>query len=202
MASPPTTVSIRAPSKYSPAPPATFSPPPMEWLLRTWSVTHSTLAMWRSARNVRITYAPLPPKPDGAARVDDLVEYEPNSATPSASLKSVKGVDTASAAGDTAAWDWRGKGWLFFVGSHWEVLGWGERRTEAGETERWAVTWFAPTVFTKEGVDIYCDRREGLSAGTYKEILEALKGLEAKEVAAMVEKDMQPVEILLPWKES
>ncbi|KAL0940332.1 uncharacterized protein CTRU02_203095 [Colletotrichum truncatum] len=202
MASPPTNITLRSPSKYTSTSSSTSAPPPVDWLLRTWTVTHSTLAMWRDARNVRITYAALPAKPDGTARIDDLVEYESNKTTPSTAVKSVKGIDTASKAGDTFAWDWRGKGWLFFVGSHWEVLGWGERQTETGETERWAVTWFAPTVFTKEGLDIYCDRREGLSEGTYKDILEGLKGLEAKEVAEMVTKDMLPVEVSLPWKES
>ncbi|GKT52301.1 uncharacterized protein ColSpa_12482 [Colletotrichum spaethianum] len=201
MASPPTTVALRSPSKYTPTPPSTFSAPPVDWLLRTWSVTHSTLAMWRDARNVRISYAALDPKPDGTARVDDLVEYESNKTT-SGGVKSVKGVDTASKAGDTSAWDWRGKGWLFFVSSHWEVLGWGEREIAGGERERWVVTWFAPTVFTKEGVDVYCDRKEGLSEEGYKEVLEGLKGLEAKDVVQMVEKDMQPVEISLPWKET
>ncbi|OLN86657.1 hypothetical protein CCHL11_03755 [Colletotrichum chlorophyti] len=199
MTSPPTTVTLRSPSKYTSAP-STSPAPPLDWLHRTWSVTHSTLSMWRDARNVRITYSALPAKPDGTARVNDLVEYE--SKTSSGGVKSVRGVDTASAAGETSAWDWRGKDWLFFVGSHWEVLGWGERTIEGGATERWVVTWFAPTVFTKEGVDVYCDRREGLSEDGYREVLEALKGLEAKQVVEMVEKDMLPVEISLPWKES
>ncbi|KAK6225348.1 hypothetical protein QIS74_01395 [Colletotrichum tabaci] len=203
MASPPTTVALRSPSKYAPAPPPTFSAPPLDWLLRTWSVTHSTLSMWRDARNVRISYAPLDPKPDGAARVDDLVEYESNKNPPgTGGVKSVRGVDTASSPADTTAWDWRGKGWLFFVGSHWEVLGWGEREIPGGERERWVVTWFAPTVFTKEGVDVYCDRREGLSEEGYREVLQALKGLDAEAVVQMVEKDMLPVEISLPWKET
>lgn len=63
------------------------------------------------------------------------------------------------------------------------------------------MTWFAPTVFTKEGLDIYCDRKEGISEGTYKKIAEALEKIEAKEVADMVVKDMKPVAIQLPWTE-
>jgi hypothetical protein len=158
--------------------------------------------MWRSARNVRITYTPLPPhSSSGAARIDDLVEYE--SLDGKGAVKTVAGVDTASEpGGDTGAWDWRGKGWLFFVSSHWEVLGWGERPCAGAEggVERWVVTWFAPTLFTKEGVDVYSDRREGVSQETLDEILRALKGLDAKPVAQMCEKDMRPVEIKLPWK--
>ena len=159
--------------------------------------------MWRSARNVRITYAPLPAKASTPPlpRIDDLVEYE--KASGKGGVKSVAGVDTAAAASDTGAWDWRGKGWLFFVGSHWEVLGWGERPLAdgSGGVERWVVTWFAPTVFTKEGVDVYSDRKEGGSKELVEEVLAALRKTEAKPLAEMCEKDMKEVEIKLPWKE-
>lgn len=193
-------ITLRAPSKYasSPAPP----PPPdggpsTEFLHRTWSVTHSTLSMWRTARNVRITYKPLPPSPSSAARMDDLVEYENRGGK--GGVKSVAGVDTA-AGDDNTSWDWRGRGLLFFVTSHWEVLGWGERPLASGGVERWAVTWFAPTLFTAEGLDIYCDRAEGLSAETAALVLAALKDVGVERLTAMVDKDMQPVEISLPWK--
>lgn len=202
MADPVPDITINLPSKYAlaKAEPTGSSPAPsLEWLTRTWTVTHSTLSLWRSARNVRISYTGLPARPDGRARIDDLVEYEPTKKTDV--LKTVEGVDTAATA-DGASWDWRGKGWLFFVSSHWEVMAWGEgRREEDGEIERWAVTWFAPTVFTKEGVDVYCDRREGLSEATYGRIEEALRKVEAKELVGMVERDMRPVEIKLPWVE-
>ena len=194
------TVALNLPSKYASAAKAKGSVevPTIEWLSRTWTVTHSTLSMWRSARNVRITYKHLEPKADGRARIDDLVEYESNSKPKSTALKSVAGVDTQSPAG---GWDWRGKGWLCFVTSHWELLGWGEATTPEGKTERWAVTWFAPTVFTKEGVDVYCDAKEGLSNQTYARIEEALKQMDAEDVVTMVHNDMQPVEIQLPWRE-
>lgn len=202
MADPAPDITINLPSKYAPAKAESTgsSPAPsLEWLTRTWTVTHSTLSMWRSARNVRISYTGLPPRPDGCARIDDLVEYEPTKKTDV--LKTVEGVDTAATASG-ASWDWRGKGWLFFVSSHWEIMAWGEsRREEDGKVERWAVTWFAPTVFTKEGVDVYCDRREGLSEATYGRIEEALRKVEPKELAGMVEQDMRPVEIKLPWVE-
>jgi hypothetical protein len=201
MADPVQDITINLPSKYASAkaePTGSSPAPSLEWLTRTWTVTHSTLSMWRSARNVRISYTGLPPRPDGRARIDDLVEYQPTKKTDV--LKTVEGVDTAATAGG-ASWDWRGKGWLFFVSSHWEVVAWGESRREDGEVERWAVTWFAPTVFTKEGVDVYCDRREGLSVATYGRIEEALRKVEAKELAGMVETDMRPVEIKLPWVE-
>lgn len=194
------TIQLTLPSKYSPTKPepATQTTAPIEWFIRTWTVTHSTLSMWRTARNVRITYKTLPAKPDGRVRIDDLVEYEPSNQADGA-VKSVAGTDTQSPNG---GWDWRGKKWLFFVSSHWEVLGSGEEKTADGETERWAVTWFAPTLFTKEGLDIYSDRREGISEATYGKIDEALRKLDAKVLVDMVAQDMKPVEIKLPWKEN
>ncbi|KAB5582426.1 hypothetical protein GE09DRAFT_266949 [Coniochaeta sp. 2T2.1] len=202
----PSRITLRPPSKYSSSPTSTSSPlsPPPKWLHRTWSVTHSTLSMWRSARNVRITYTPISPSPSPSSplRIDDLVEYE--SLDGSGKVKSVAGVDTASNPNDTGAWDWRGKGWLFFVSSHWEILGWGERPVAGGkdgEVERWVVTWFAPTLFTKEGVDVYSDRREGVGEGLLGEIMDALKGVEAEGVRKMCERDMRAVRIELPWKE-
>lgn len=144
---------------------------------------------------MRITYKLLPAKPDLRPRLDDLVEYEPSKKP---HRKSVHGIDTQA---DAGGWDWRGKGLLRPIGSHWEVIGWGEARTEEGVRERWAVTWFAPTMFTKEGIDVYCDRREGISEETYAGIEAALKGLDAKALVDMVEGDMRPVEIVLPWIE-
>jgi hypothetical protein len=198
-------ITLKLPSKYAGGKSAgDASPPPppaLDWLTRTWSVTHSTLAMWRSARNVRISYKMLPGTADGSPRIDDLVEYEPSKAPAGTKLKSVAGVDTlAAGASGPDSWDWRGKGMLFFVGSHWEVLGWGEAPLPGG-VERWVVTWFAPTVFTKEGLDVYCDRKEGLSEATYAKIDQALRKIEAKALVSMVERDMKPVEIKLPWTE-
>lgn len=190
-------IAFSLPSKYAPGTATASTAPSVEWLTGTWTVTHSTLAMWRDARNVRISYAPLADKGDGRLRIDDLVEYEPINKT--AVRKSVAGVDTQAANG--TGWDWRGKGWLFFVGSHWEVLGWGEEEAPDGTKEKWAVTWFAPTVFTKEGIDVYSDKKEGVSEGLYQRISEALTKIGAKELVQMVEKDMRPVEIKLPWTE-
>ncbi|KXJ96517.1 hypothetical protein Micbo1qcDRAFT_155073 [Microdochium bolleyi] len=199
---PPTTISLRAPSQYVSEAPASFTSPPLEWLTRTWSVTHSTLSMWRDAQNVRITYKPIPSDGSTPAKIDDLVEYEKKGG--SGGLKSVAGIDTIDSS-HPAAWDWRGKGWLMIASSHWEVLGWGERPCEAAEggVERWVVTWFAPTLFTKEGLDIYSDRKEGLSKATVDEILAAFGGLKesAARVAGLVEESMEDVHISLPWKE-
>lgn len=206
-------ITLRLPSKYAPTKPpspipsaspstTSFQPPALTWLHRTWTVTHSTLAMWRTAQNVRITYTPLPPSAHGAAaRIDDLVTYE--KASGKGGVKTVAGIDTASASADTGAWDWRGKGLLGFVTSHWEVLGWGEwEEEEGGGSQSWVVTWFEGTLFTKEGVDLYSDRKGGMSKALAEEVLKGLRGLKgATELVSMVEKDMQEVKVVLPWKE-
>ena len=59
-----------------------------------------------------------------------------------------------------ANFDWKGAGWLFFVHSHWEVLGYGR-----DENSEWAVTCgcfrgqadvvFSKTLFTPAGIDVY-----------------------------------------------
>ncbi|ORY56870.1 uncharacterized protein BCR38DRAFT_111927 [Pseudomassariella vexata] len=214
---PPTTISLRAPSKYlsssTKSEPATtaqspFISPPLDWLCRTWSVTHSTLSMWQSKRNVRITYKPLEPSSSSsssAPKIDDLVESEKNNGK--GGISRIEGIDTPDPS-SPGSWDWRGKGWLKIASSHWEVLGWGERPLmrglgDMGEgVERWVVTWFAATLFTKEGVDIYCDRREGPSPETVEMIMRELKALDAAPtVVQLVEREMRDVEIKLPWKE-
>jgi hypothetical protein len=170
--------------------------------------------MWRDARNVRITYTEIPDS--NGQRIGDLVEYEPiKSAKPK--LKNVRGVDTV---GDS--FKWRGSSWLFFVTSRWEILGWGEVMSEDGKEviERWVVTWFAATTFTKEGIDFYSDRKEGMSKETYEGIVKGLKGLEKSEggedeaasahlkleqdspLLKMLRDDLKEVEIKLPWVES
>ncbi|CAL3963266.1 unnamed protein product [Diplocarpon coronariae] len=207
-------IRLRAPSIYapraSPGPSRRPSPtgraarwqaPALPWLERTWAVTHSTLPMWRQARNVRITYRLLPPaRPAGAVRMDDEVCSEPIGQTWVPRPESIRGVDTP-AAGVEAAWNWRGRGWLRIASSYWEVLGWGEFESGApggpeGERERWVVTWFQASLFTPMGVDLYSDRKQGMSAACSRMILEALERGEAgEEVASMCKGEMREVEI-------
>ncbi|KAI0869491.1 hypothetical protein GGS24DRAFT_478575 [Hypoxylon argillaceum] len=211
----PNPISLRAPSKYLPDPTKAstttssdpFVPPPKEWLHGTWTVTHSTLSMWRSTQNVRITYkphifastTPFPNDGNGPAVNDNLVEYEKKNGK--GGVKTVLGIEKPDP-NVPGAWNWRGKGWLAIASSHWELLGWGERPLASGEgVERWAVTWFAPTLFTEEGLDLYSDRKEGLEKETADDIIEALKQLQVPKLVQLVEKKMAEVAISLPWKE-
>lgn len=110
---------------------------------------------------------------------------------------SIRGIDTPDGDG---AWNWRGKGWLKIASSHWEILGWGEREIVEGmgkgEMERWVVTWFAPSLFTPQGFDIYSSRKEGLSEGTYREVRNALEEMmKAGGLGDLVQSDMFQVKI-------
>ncbi len=109
----------------------------------------------------------------GTDRLDDIVSYQ---ASNSDKIKTVHGVDTASGKG-SGAWDWRGKGLLAIASSHWEILGYGE----IGE-EPWVVTYFAKTLFTPAGVDIYSRSKNGLSGEIVSGIKEALSTLEDSNV--------------------
>jgi hypothetical protein len=140
----------------------TWTNPSMEFLQGSWHVTHSTLPMWKSNRNVVITYTALS-DPPGA--IDDLVEYQP---LKSDKQKTVRGVDTPDPA-VPAAYNWRGKGWLMIASSHWEVLGWGD------EDEGWVVTFFAKTLFTPAGIDIYARKKGGLSENLLERIRAQMK---------------------------
>lgn len=168
------------PSSASPAPDhssssSSYTAPSLKWLHGTWSVTHSTLPMWKTKRNVRITYSPLSSSSD---KLDDLVTYQSSSPASKAKQKrgkesSVHGTSTPTP-GKGGQFDWRGRGWLVIATSHWEVLGWGstspnrkgkvaaEGEGEGGEDGGydWVVTYFSKTLFTPKGVDVYLRRRE------------------------------------------
>lgn len=146
-----------------------FIPPPVSFLQGRWHVTHSTLPMWKTNRNVTITYKSLE---NNAEVLDDLVEYQPLN---SSKRKRVEGVDTPDAS-TVAAYSWRGRGFLKIASSHWQVLGYGD--DEGG----WAVTYFAKTLFTPAGVDVYARRKGGLSDELLARITDEMKAVDHKDV--------------------
>ncbi|KAK4697704.1 hypothetical protein P7C71_g421, partial [Lecanoromycetidae sp. Uapishka_2] len=171
-------VRLRAPNAVD-LPQPKLPSPTTSWLSGTWHVTHSTLPMWKSKRNVTITYEELPPSTPSPShsstnKLDDIVSYQTLS---SEKVKTVRGIDTASGP-DTGAWDWRGKGWLMIASSHWEVLGWGDLK----DGNQWAVTFFANTMFTPAGIDVYSRKNKGVPESVLTEIKEALAAIEHESV--------------------
>ncbi|OJD32296.1 histidinolphosphatase-like protein [Diplodia corticola] len=178
-----------SPTSVSPAQPV----PAPAWLQGKWHVTHSTLPMWRTKRNVTITYTPVA----DSTKIDDLVEYQAlDGSSTTAKIKSVHGVDTPAADCAGWAWDWRGKGWLVIASSRWEVLGYGDEldgggnggggaQTQPPDARQWVVTYFAKTLFTPAGIDLYSRHPDGLRPGTVRAIEEALAGVEDEGVRSL-----------------
>ncbi|KAK3051580.1 hypothetical protein LTR09_007235 [Extremus antarcticus] len=174
-------VTLRPPTFSEAKQPARHENPSIPWLTEEWHVTHSTLPMWKSKRNVRIKYTPLEPSSpsiskENTDRLDDLVTYQ---SLDKDKLSTINGIDKCSSTGEKRGeWDWRGKGWLKIAGSHWEVLGWGEE----GTGNKWMVTEFAKTLFTPAGLDVYSKDRGGLRAETLEDIKKALTEIDDPDV--------------------
>ncbi|WVQ99434.1 hypothetical protein IAU59_006569 [Kwoniella sp. CBS 9459] len=122
------------------------------WFMGRWGVAWSTLPMWKDKKDVSITYTPVADQSKINTTFDDLVEYSKLSAADDSKTSTVKGVDTLTPNSNGATFDWKGSSYLFFVHSHWEVLGYGKDEINGLE---WAVTFFSKTLFTPAGIDIY-----------------------------------------------
>ena len=177
-------ITLRPPTFSKAKAPAEYRGPSIPWLCETWHVTHSTLPMWKSKRNVCIHYTPLEPsspsiKKENTDRLDDLVTYQ---SLNSEKITTLHGVNKASSDDSRGEWDWRGKGWLKIAGSHWEVLGWGE---ELETANKWVVIMFAKTLFTPAGMDMFSKDRNGLQPGTIEDVKKALAEVDDEDVKKM-----------------
>lgn len=105
-------ITLRSPTASSPSPPSpgtpTLQPPPLSFLRGSWTVTHSTLPMWRKARNVVITYTPLPNSGSaggnghvGGTHLDDVVTYQALDKSNGAKTSTVRGVDKPTVTAET-----------------------------------------------------------------------------------------------------
>jgi hypothetical protein len=129
--------------------------------------------MWKSNRNVVITYTPAEGNTGG---IHDLVSYQP---LDSDKRKEIHGFDTP----DTevpASYKWRGKGLLKVASSRWEILGYGQE--EGG----WAVTYFQKTLFTPAGIDVYAKKHGGFSNELFEKIIAGLKQLDGAELNKII----------------
>lgn len=108
----------------------------------TWYVTRTSLPLWRRLDNPSVTYALLP---DG--RVVDMVR-----ATAAGRPRLIVGLDRPLGHGAAAAgrFEWRGLTLpTCLTPSRWELL------AHDPQAQVWAVTVFAPTLFTPAGLDVY-----------------------------------------------
>ncbi|KAJ7727825.1 hypothetical protein DFH07DRAFT_851517 [Mycena maculata] len=153
--------------------------------LGTWHVVASTLPLWKNKKNVAITYSTIPGAP--ATTFDDLVTYEMRFAKQGSTPSTVKGVDKLEV-GAAGRWKWRGKGLLMIATSRWQLLGFHvsppNLNAQSDEPE-WVVTYFASTLFTPAGLDIYSRTKDGLSDGFIETMIEELGSL-GGDVAGLV----------------
>nr|XP_018262945.1 uncharacterized protein I303_04434 [Kwoniella dejecticola CBS 10117]OBR85103.1 hypothetical protein I303_04434 [Kwoniella dejecticola CBS 10117] len=151
-----------------------------------WGVAWSTLPMWKV--NVTITYTPIAGT-NNNTKFEDLVEYRKESAA-----EGIRGVDTLTPGSNAATFDWKGSSYLFFVHSHWEVLGYGK---DEGSGLEWAVTFFSKTLFTPAGIDIYlrsspntslpASKDTAIRADLLRRIVTAVKAQEGGGVGKLAE---------------
>lgn len=163
--------------------------PAPEWLQGTWHVTHSTLPIWKTKRNVRITYTLLPDSTtSGTTKLLDVVTYQTQYSEKPGILR---GIDT-SVDNTGSRWNWRGKGWLSVASSRWEILGHGEYvdvRDDGEEiVNRWVVTYFSASLFSPAGMDFYSMDEAGLKGEVVWDIKQALNGLGDGRVRKLVSK--------------
>ncbi|WRT66405.1 uncharacterized protein IL334_003361 [Kwoniella shivajii] len=147
--------------------------------------------------DVAITYTPIPGT-DNHTKFEDLVEYRKQSASDNSKPSSVKGVDTLTPGSNAATFDWKGSSYLFFVHSHWEVLGYGTDQVNGLE---WAVTFFSKTLFTPAGIDIYLraspntanpnSQDTAIRANLLQEIVKAVKGVQEGGVGEMAQEGFE-----------
>ncbi|KAF9808930.1 hypothetical protein IEO21_07695 [Rhodonia placenta] len=169
----------------------------LERFMGTWHVIQSTLPLWKSRKDVTITYT-LKPSEHDPTQIDDLVEYRSKSDSPISKRSSVVGVDTLVSPSGTSEdapsnapktrWKWRGKGWLMIATSRWQILGChlhsGGTADDTSNDPEWALTYFEKTLFTPAGLDIYSRAPSGLPTALLGEILTKAKAL-GGEVGAL-----------------
>ncbi|OCH93106.1 hypothetical protein OBBRIDRAFT_790577 [Obba rivulosa] len=151
----------------------------LEQFMGAWYVTHSTLPLWKTKKDVSITYTPrLRSSTQQPPQFDDVVRYRSTSDHSTSELHRVVGVDTlllppGPQGAHSPRFKWRGKGWLIIASSRWQILGLGG----GGSSPGWALTYFEKTLFTPAGLDIYARSPEGLPANLVHDIIDKTRAL-------------------------
>ncbi|ERF69400.1 hypothetical protein EPUS_05945 [Endocarpon pusillum Z07020] len=138
-------------------------------VLGQWHITHTSSPAWRDKRNVVLTYTTLSSRNHDATSLDDLITYQ---TLTSPQLQTMRGTDISST-GKPGEWIWRGNGWLKFVTSHWQILGFGEQE----ERGQWAVVFAQKSLFSPAVINVYTRRKDGLDEEKLQELKKILRSL-------------------------
>ena len=125
-------------------------------LVGTWFVVSSNFPMWLKGDKTNPKFNYTLTQKNGKTCLIDEVSYTQNNKT-----KSIKGFDYPLDS-TYKNFDWRGKGLLSALKSHWEIH-------LMDEQNEWAVIWFSKTPFTPEGAEII-SRTNTLNDSTLSEI--------------------------------
>ncbi|KAK4700667.1 hypothetical protein P7C70_g5573, partial [Phenoliferia sp. Uapishka_3] len=156
---------------------------PYASMLGSWHVVASTLPLWKGKKNVVISYTPISGEPEHT--FDDVVSYNKVSDAVGKTPSTVKGIDRLEA-GTAGAWKWRGKGLLAIATSRWQLLGFTVHSNPGAQSEpEWVVTYFASTLFTPAGLDIYARTPRGLPDEHVDKLTKAIEAL-GGEVSQLV----------------
>ncbi|KZT58602.1 hypothetical protein CALCODRAFT_508058 [Calocera cornea HHB12733] len=153
---------------------------PVEAFAGQWYLVNSTMDMWKTHKDVTITYTLTTPLPDLV--YNDKKEFRASSAASDKAPTVIDGQSTllptegASTPEQRHAvnFKWRGIGFLLRMAtSTWQILGYDME-------EGWFVTYFDKTLFTSAGLDIYTRKPGSLSPERIAEIIKAAQALEGE----------------------
>lgn len=115
--------------------------PALYWLTGTWFIISSNFPMWLKGDKTHPTFTYTLVGQGEQQKLLDVVRYSKNG-----KIRKITGYDNLQDE-EKMTFVWRGKGWLFFAESNWQIR-------LVDPDKKWAVIWFSKTLFTPEGVDI------------------------------------------------
>ncbi|CAH7681067.1 expressed protein, partial [Phakopsora pachyrhizi] len=157
----------------------------------TFKVVSSSLPFWRGKKNVTITYKAVEgEKPEV---LHDLVEYHSGLSVDSTDpRKQIIGIDRpVSSSLGRIQWKWRGQGLLMLLTSNWELLGYNIRSSSLHETPfqspEWVITYFAKTLFTPAGIDIYGRSGSPFPDDLKRELIDAIRRIPSRSISILAD---------------
>ncbi|KAH9817868.1 hypothetical protein DFH28DRAFT_888926 [Melampsora americana] len=136
-------------------------------LIKTWFIISSTFSMWKGKKNVKIRYSIL--KDDESNLIlNDQVEYQSKGNDQKKRL--IKGIDEPMNENQLIEWNWNGKGILSIFKTNWNILFYTSFLIQTDDDDH-LIVYFDSTLFTSNGLDLLCNRSDGLSDSLKQKII-------------------------------
>lgn len=160
-------------------------------LLKTWYIISSTLPLWITKKNITITYSLLK-NHQSFPILNDLVEYHPKlNCKADKKKKTIKGIDKPIIKNGLQEWRWHGNGWLKVFKSNWKILSYGRDLHSTSTNHKnevrieWMIIYFSKTLFTPNGIDLYCNQSIGFSDALKQKLITELRKSEDEEISRL-----------------